>query len=64
MEPVPLLLGYVLAPMMEQNLRSALLLSGGDWSVFVARPLSAGLLATALFLMLLLPFMRTRRAQA
>ena len=44
-EPAPLLLGFILGPMMEENLRRALLLSRGDWSVFVTRPLSAGLLA-------------------
>ena len=46
-EPAPLLLGFILGPMMEENLRRALLLSRGDWSVFVTRPLSAGLLAAA-----------------
>jgi putative tricarboxylic transport membrane protein len=44
-EPAPLLLGFILGPMMEENLRRALLLSRGDWSVLVTRPLSAGLLA-------------------
>src|SRR5450759_271996 len=39
-EPAPLLLGFILGPMMEENLRRALLLSRGDWSVFVTRPLS------------------------
>ena len=46
-EPAPLLLGYILGPMMEENLRRALLLSRGDWSTFVTRPLSAGLLIAA-----------------
>jgi putative tricarboxylic transport membrane protein len=46
-EPAPLLLGFILGPMMEENLRRALLLSRGDWTVFVTRPLSAGLLAPA-----------------
>ncbi|MDO8279185.1 MAG: tripartite tricarboxylate transporter permease, partial [Burkholderiaceae bacterium] len=46
-EPAPLLLGFILGPMMEENLRRALLLSRGDWSVFVTRPLSASLLAVA-----------------
>jgi putative tricarboxylic transport membrane protein len=41
-EPAPLLLGFILGPMMEENLRRALLLSRGDWSVFVTRPMSAG----------------------
>jgi hypothetical protein len=41
-EPAPLLLGFILGPMMEEYLRRALLLSRGDWSVFVTRPISAG----------------------
>ena len=58
-----MLLGFILGPMMEENLRRALLLSRGDWSVFVTRPLSAGLLlaALALLALVLLPaFKRTR----
>ncbi len=43
-EPAPLLLGFVLGPMMEENLRRSLLLSRGDFTVFVTRPLSMGLL--------------------
>jgi TctA family transporter len=66
MEPAPLLLGFILGPMMEENLRRALLLSRGDWSVFVSRPLSAGLLLVALVMLVLvlLPAVKTRRAQA
>ena len=66
MEPAPLLLGFILGPMMEENLRRALLLSRGDWSVFITRPLSAGLLAAALFMMalVLLPVIKSRRAEA
>jgi TctA family transporter len=52
-EPAPLLLGFILGPMMEENLRRALLLSRGDWSVFVTRPLSAGLLAAAALLLVI-----------
>ncbi len=40
-EPAPLLLGFILGPMMEENLRRALLLSRGDPTVFVTRPISA-----------------------
>ena len=43
-EPAPLLLGFVLGPMMEENLRRTLFLSQGDPSVFVTRPISATLL--------------------
>jgi len=49
-EPAPLLLGFVLGPMMEENLRRAMLLSRGDFSTFVTRPLSAGLLIAAALL--------------
>jgi TctA family transporter len=62
-EPAPLLLGFILGPMMEENLRRALLLSRGDWSVFATRPLSASLLAAALLLLVvvLLPSVRRKR---
>ncbi len=62
-EPAPLLLGFILGPMMEENLRRAMLLSRGDWSVFVTRPLSASLLAVALLLLVivLLPSIKNKR---
>ena len=65
-EPAPLLLGLILGPMMEENLRRALLLSRGDWGVFVSRPISAGLLAGAVVLLLivLLPSIRSKREEA
>ena len=65
-EPAPLLLGFILGPMMEENLRRALLLSRGDWSVFVTRPLSAGLLAAAalLLVIVLLPSVKNKREEA
>ena len=62
-EPAPLLLGFVLGPMMEENFRRALLLSRGDYTVFLTRPLSGGLLIAAALLVLIvaLPaFKRTR----
>jgi len=46
-EPAPLMLGFILGPMMEENLRRTLLLSMGDPSIFFTRPLSAILLALA-----------------
>jgi TctA family transporter len=52
-EPAPLLLGFVLGPMMEENLRRALLLSRGDFSTFVTRGLSLGLLVAAVVLVVL-----------
>ncbi|RCW64809.1 tripartite tricarboxylate transporter permease [Pseudorhodoferax soli] len=51
-EPAPLLLGYILGPMLEENLRRSLLLSRGDPMVFIERPISAGLLAVTLLLLL------------
>ena len=51
-EPAPLILGFILGPMMEESLRRALLLSRGDWSTFVSRPLSAALLLAALGLVI------------
>jgi len=65
-EPAPLLLGFILGPMMEENLRRALLLSRGDWSVFVMRPLSAGLLVAAalLLIVVLLPSVKAKREEA
>jgi len=46
-EPAPLILGYVLGPMMEENLRRALLIAQGDPTVLITRPLSAGFLIRA-----------------
>lgn len=65
-EPAPLLLGYILGPMMEENLRRALLLSRGDWGVLLTRPISAGLLAAAalLLIIVLLPAVKSKRAEA
>jgi TctA family transporter len=61
--PAPLLLGFVLGPMMEENLRRALLLSRGDPTVFVTRPLSLVMLlmAAALLLLIVVPNIRRRR---
>jgi putative tricarboxylic transport membrane protein len=65
-EPAPLLLGYILGPMMEENLRRALLLSRGDWTTFVTRPLSAGLLlgALAMVVIVALPSIKAKRQEA
>jgi TctA family transporter len=46
-EPVPLLLGFVLGPLLEDHLRRSLIISRGDPSIFVNRPISAVLLAMA-----------------
>ncbi len=65
-EPAPLLLGFILGPMMEENLRRAMLLSRGDATVFVTRPLSASLLAVAALLLIIiaLPAIRKKREEA
>jgi len=64
-EPAPLILGFILGPMMEEHLRRALLLSRGDWSVFVTRGLSASLLAVAalLLVVVLLPAVKKKREE-
>ncbi|MBO9688908.1 tripartite tricarboxylate transporter permease [Roseateles chitosanitabidus] len=65
-EPAPLLLGFILGPMMEEYLRRALLLSRGDWATFVSRPLSAGLLVAAALLVVIvtLPSIKNKREEA
>ncbi len=65
-EPAPLLLGFILGPMMEENLRRALLLSRGDWSTFLSRPLSAGLLIAAalMIVVVMLPSIKNKREEA
>jgi putative tricarboxylic transport membrane protein len=65
-EPAPLILGLILGPMMEENLRRALVLSRGEWSVFVTRPISAVLLFFALLLLLVIlsPAVMKRRKVA
>jgi putative tricarboxylic transport membrane protein len=65
-EPAPMLLGFILGPLMEENLRRAMLLSRGNPITFVERPLSAALLAGAAFLLALvvLPQFRKTREEA
>ncbi|MBL8347278.1 MAG: tripartite tricarboxylate transporter permease [Rubrivivax sp.] len=65
-EPAPLLLGFILGPMMEENLRRALLLSRGDWTTFVMRPLSGALLlaALAMIVVVTLPSIKRKREEA
>nr|WP_315594828.1 tripartite tricarboxylate transporter permease [uncultured Cupriavidus sp.] len=65
-EPAPLLLGFVLGPMMEENFRRSLLLSRGDFSVFVTRPLSLGLLVAAAILVAIvaMPSIKSKREEA
>jgi TctA family transporter len=65
-EPAPLILGFVLGPLMEDNLRRALRISSGDPMIFVQRPISLGLLIAALLLCALvaLPAIRSKREEA
>jgi TctA family transporter len=62
-EPAPLMLGFILGPMMEENLRRTLLLSMGDPLVFFTRPMSAVLLvmAAALVVIVTLPAISKKR---
>lgn len=62
-EPAPLLLGFVLGPLLEENLRRAMILSRGDPTTFVTRPISATLLLLSLAILVLvfLPQIRKRR---
>src|SRR6266702_3168630 len=64
-EPAPLLLGFVLGPLLEENLRRAMLLSRGDPTVFFTRPISLAMLLLAGFLLLLIvaPQFRKKREE-
>jgi putative tricarboxylic transport membrane protein len=64
-EPAPMLLGFVLGRLMEENLRRALILSRGELSTFVERPISAALLVIAVVLLALavLPSIRKGREE-
>jgi TctA family transporter len=65
-EPAPMMLGFILGPMMEEFLRRALLLSKGDPMVLVTRPISAVMLGLALvaLVIVLTPALRKKRAEA
>jgi TctA family transporter len=64
-EPAPLLLGFVLGPLMEENLRRAMRVSSGDPMIFLQRPISLALLIAALALLIVvaLPAIRTKREE-
>lgn len=64
-EPAPLLLAFVLGPLMEENFRRAMMLSFGDPLIFVQRPISATLLGVAalLVIVMVLPALRRRRRE-
>ena len=65
-EPAPLLLGFVVGPMFEENLRRALVVSRGDPMIFIERPISATLLAIVVVILLLplLPAINKKRKDA
>jgi TctA family transporter len=65
-EPAPLLLGFILGPMMEEHFRRALRLSRGDYMTFVEKPISAGLLIAALVLLIAVasPAIKKKREEA
>lgn len=64
-EPAPLILALVLGPLLEENLRRAVVISGGDPMIFLARPLSAILLVIAALILAVsaLPAIRKRRQE-
>ena len=64
-EPAPMILGFVLGPLMEENLRRAMRISGGDPMIFLNRPISLGLLIAAalLLVILVLPSIRGKREE-
>jgi len=64
-EPAPLILGFILGPLMEENLRRAMLMSRGDPTVFFTEPISAGLLIVAIVLLgiVLAPGIRKKREE-
>jgi putative tricarboxylic transport membrane protein len=64
-EPAPMLLGFVLGPLMEENLRRAMLIGRGDPTVFLTRPISGTLLALSLILLILsvMPAIRKKREE-
>lgn len=59
--PVPMMLGFVLGPMVEENLRRALVISRGDPSVFVTRPISLGFVIATILILMAAPTVRKRR---
>jgi TctA family transporter len=65
-EPAPLLLGFILGPMMEENMRRAMVIARGDFTVFVTRPISAAVLVLAALALVavLSPALRKTREEA
>jgi TctA family transporter len=65
-EPAPLILGFILAPMLEENFRRSLIVSRGSWSIFLEKPICGGflLLSAVLLLVMVLPAIRRGRDEA
>ena len=65
-EPAPMILGFVLGPLMEENLRRAMRISSGDPMIFINRPISLGLMIAAgiLLIVVALPAIRSKREEA
>jgi TctA family transporter len=65
-EPAPMILGFILGPLMEENLRRAMLLSRGDPTVFFTKPISAAFMIASLILLVVvaLPAIRKKREEA
>jgi len=65
-EPAPMILGFILGPLMEENLRRAMLLSRGDPTTFITKPISAGFIIASVILLVIvaLPALRKKRDEA
>jgi TctA family transporter len=64
-EPAPMILGFILGPLMEENLRRAMLLSRGDPTTFITKPISAGFIIASVLLLVIvaLPALRKKREE-
>jgi len=64
-EPAPMILGFILGPLMEENLRRAMLLSRGDPTVFFTKPISCGFMVASMILLVIvaLPAIRAKREE-
>ena len=64
-EPAPMILGFILGPLMEENLRRAMLLSRGDPMTFLQKPISAGFIIASVILLVIiaLPALRKKRGE-
>jgi TctA family transporter len=64
-EPAPMILGFILGPLMEENLRRAMLLSRGDPTVFFTKPISAAFMIASIILLIIvaLPAIRAKREE-